>query len=360
VTRNLTLSVEQLYRRQPGGIATYVRGLVRGLRHVHESDLIVRGLAPRGEPSAEAKELAVALVTAPLSVEALTHLWRSWPLGVPRDSQIVHATSMAGPYGGGARGCVHSVALHDLLWREPSSATTSRGARFHESRLAYLKSRRDLRIFTSSPGLKERLVAEGFEGERIHPVRLGVDDDSTVAASAETVRALLLSYGVGGPFTLYVGTREPRKNLERLIDAHHQARVESPDLGPLVLVGPSGWGGVDTGDALVLGTLERDVLLGLYREASVVAFVAVAEGWGLPPVEALHAGTRVVASHTTPSVMHNPEVVTVDPLDVASIAQGLTSALTLEESEAARQRRRSSVATLTWANSALDHLEGWR
>jgi len=40
-------------------------------------------------------------------------------------------------------------------------------------------------------------------------------------------------------------------------------------------------------------------LKGLYRDATVFAYVAVAEGWGLPPVEALHAGTRVVASTTT-------------------------------------------------------------
>ncbi len=359
VARTLTLSIDQLYRRQPGGIATYVRGLVLGLRQV-DHDLDVLALAPRGAVPIEARDLSLSLVTAPLRVEPLTRLWRYRPVGVPSQSSIVHATSMAGPYGGGALGTVHSVAMHDLLWRDEPGASTPRGARFHEDRLQFLKRRDDLRIFTSSPGLRERLIADGFDAARVHAVRLGVDDDGVEAAPALEVRELLTRHGVTGPFTLYVGTREPRKNLARLIEAHREARAGTPDLGPLVLVGPAGWGGDDTADATVLGAVTRNVLKGLYREATLVAYVARAEGWGLPPVEALHAGTRVVASTTTPSVANNPEVVRVDPLDVASIANGLVRALATTDNETSAAQRRDSVATLTWANSALDHLAGWQ
>jgi glycosyltransferase involved in cell wall biosynthesis len=359
VPRTLTLSIDQLYRRQPGGIATYVRGLVLGLRQV-DHDLDVLALAPRGEAPLEARELSLSLVTAPLTVEPLTRLWRYRAIGVPRQSNIVHATSMAGPYGGGVVGAVHSVAMHDVLWRDEPNASTSRGVRFHENRLQLLKRRDDLRIFTSSPGLRERLIAEGIDATRVHAVRLGVDDGGVEAADARVVHELLAQHVVSGPFTLYVGTREPRKNLARLIDAHREARGANSDLGPLVVVGPAGWGGVDTGDATVLGSVARDVLKGLYREATVVAYVARAEGWGLPPVEALHAGTRVVASTSTPSVANNPEVIRVDPLDVASIAQGLLRALEMDDNETGAAQRRDSVATLTWANSALDHLAGWQ
>jgi len=359
VTRTITLGIDQLYRRQPGGIATYVRGLVRGLEHVDGADLEVLGLAPRGPVPSLAVGLGIPLVSAPLSVEPLTRLWKYRALGVPTRSNVVHATSMAGPYGGGAAHAVHSVALHDLLWRDASSATIARGARFHEDRLRFLKRREDLRLFTSSPGLRELLISEGFDGARIFPVRLGVDDDAQTSATVEVVRDELARHGVNGPFTLYVGTREPRKNLERLVEAHHQARAASPELGPLVLVGPSGWGGVDTGDATVLGTVDRELLKGLYRDATLFAYVPVAEGWGLPPVEALHAGTRVIASTTTPSVADNDEVVRVDPLDVASIAQGLVRALATDTDEASAIRRRASVAGLTWVNSAHDHLAGW-
>jgi glycosyltransferase involved in cell wall biosynthesis len=360
VKRILTLSVDQLYRRQPGGIGTYVCGLVQGLASLDRGDLEVLGLAPSGPVPAEVKSLALRLVSAPLPVGPLTRLWPLWPLGVARGSNIVHATSMAGPFGGGAAGCVHSAAVHDLLWRDEPNATTRAGARFHEDRLRLLARHEEIRVFTTSPGLRERLLGEGFTPSRVRYVRLGVDDSGDAAASDGAVRDLLARHGVAGPFTLYAGTREPRKNLSRLIAAHRAARHDHAELGPLVICGPPGWGGVDTEDATVLGLVDRDLLKGLLRDATVFAYVARAEGWGLPPVEALHAGTRVVASSTTPSVSDNPQVVVVDPLDVASIAQGLASALELDAGPVGVQRRRDSVAELTWANSALDHLEGWK
>ena len=265
---------------------------------------------------------------------------------------------MAGPFGGGARDAVHSVAMHDLMWRDEPGATTHSGIRFHERRLALIKERREVRVVVTSPGLRDRLEAEGIDAARIRDVRLGVDDDGTAAAGVDEVRALLAARGVQGPFTLYAGTREPRKNLERLVAAHRAARREDPRVGDLVLVGPPGWGQVDCGDATVLGLVPRATLKGLYRDAAIFAYVPRAEGWGLPPVEALHAGTRVVASSTTPSVASNPEVVRVDPLDVTSIAHGLVAVLALDDDGSATRRRRS-VADLTWRNVALDHLAAW-
>jgi glycosyltransferase involved in cell wall biosynthesis len=222
-----------------------------------------------------------------------------------------------------------------------------------------LKRRGNVRLFCASPGLAERLAADGFSPERLHDVRLGVDDD-TAPEAPSTVRSALAQRDVAGPFTLYVGTREPRKNLERLVAAHAIAVARNDELGPLVLVGPSGWGEVNVGNAIVLGPVSRALLKGLYRDASVAAYVPLAEGWGLPPVEALAQGTRVLASTTTPSVAANGEVVLVDPRDVDAIAQGFEIVLSQSDDDAARSRRSMSVAELTWHNVALDHLAGWR
>ena len=86
----------------------------------------------------------------------------------------------------------------------------------------------------------------------------------------------------------------------------------------------------------------------------------LAEGWGLPPVEALHAGTRVVASVTTPSVSSNREVIRVDPRDLDSIAEGLIAALSQPDDAGARSVRHASVSDLTWLNVALDHVAAWQ
>jgi len=360
VTRAVSISLDQFYRPQPGGIATYVRGLVQGLASLDDESLRLVGVAPRGEPTQDVSDLALERVRANASINVLTRLWARWPLGVPAFSDVVHATSVAGPFAGGKKNAVHAAALHDLLWRDEPSASTPRGVRFHERRLQMLKRREDVRIISTAPGLAERLIAEGFDPRRVHDSRLGVDDARTVPDSEIQVRAALAARGVEGPFTLYVGTREPRKNLERLAKAHALAASTNGELGPLVLVGPPGWGGVDSGDAVALGLVSRSLLQGLYRDTSVFAYVPRAEGWGLPPVEALHAGARVVASLTTPSVASNDEVVRVDPLDVEAIAAGLVTALSHGDDEQARQRRRASVASLTWRNAALDHLAAWR
>lgn len=355
----IAISVDQLWRPQPGGIATYVRGLAAGLSELDDASLELVGVAPRGiRPSTGSLPLRVEHTL--VGVNVLTRLWPTWPLGVPKGAGVVHATSMAGPFSGGTRSAVHSVAMHDLLWRdEPASSTTS-GIRFHESRLKLICAREELRIIVTSPGLVPRLVELGVTEQRIHLIRLGVRDGRDDAASVEAVRELLAQHGVRGPFTLYVGTREPRKNLERLLEAHRLARATSSGLGDLVIVGPSGWGAVATGDATVLGTVSRRVLDALYRDATVLAYVPRAEGWGLPPVEALAAGTRVVASTTTPSVEDNVEAVRVEPLDVQSIAEGLVEALRSGDDEESRQRRRASVADLTWRNVALEHLAAWQ
>jgi len=356
----VTLSLDQLYRSQPGGIGTYVRGLAFGLASVADSQVSVTGLAPRGAVPDGVAGLPLRRVEAPFALNVLTRMWPYWAVGVPRDAQVVHATSMAGPFGGGARGAVHSVAMHDVLWRDEPAASTPAGIRFHERRLELIRRRHELRVLTSSPSLKDRLIELGVDESRIHPVRLGVDDDQVEAAPSAAVASLLAGHGVVGPFTLYAGTREPRKNLERLVEAHRAARATDVHLGPLVLAGPSGWGEVPIGDAVTVGLVSRAMLKGLLRDATVVAYVARAEGWGLPPVEALHAGTRVVVSDTTPSVAHNTEVIHVDPLDVDAIARGLLASLELGVDESSANRRRASVADLTWRNSALDHLAGWR
>jgi glycosyltransferase involved in cell wall biosynthesis len=356
----VSISLDQFYRPQPGGIATYVRGLIQGLASLEDESLRLLGVAPRGVPTQDVSDLALERVRANAPVSVLTRLWARWPLGVPTFSDVVHATSVAGPFAGGKRDAVHSAGLHDLLWRDEPSASTPRGIRFHERRLQILKGRSDVRVVTTAPGLAQRLIDDGFDPERLHESRLGVDDARTVPDSEEQVRAALAARGVEGPFTLYVGTREPRKNLDRLARAHALATSAHRELGPLVLVGPPGWGDVDSGDAVALGLVSRSLLQGLYRDATVFAYVPRAEGWGLPPVEALHAGARVVASTTTPSVLNNDETVRVDPLDVDAIAEGLVRALSQGNDEPDRQRRRASVSSLTWRNAALDHVAAWR
>ncbi len=363
MTTRVLVTLDQLQRPHPGGIGTYVRGLLAGLDELASSGEFpgtVEGLACR-ESSPELS-VPCPVTRTRLSTRVATVAWRHWPIGVPASADVVHATSLAGPFRGGASAAVHSVSLHDVLWRDHPELTTRRGAAFHEQRLRQILETPRLRVLVSSTTLRARLVSEGLDPARAFSVRLGVhhrDQSSLVDPREIFERRLAERERPGETFTLVIGTIQPRKNLERLIAAHARARTHAPELGPLVLVGARGWGSVDTTGAVELGELsdiERDSLLAGCR---VCVCVPIEEGWGLPAVEGLVAGRPVVASATLPSTQGNTDVVAVDPLSIDDITDGLLRALAQRDDDDTRERRRASVADLTWANCARDHLAAW-
>ncbi|MGC6331710.1 glycosyltransferase family 4 protein [Rhizorhabdus sp. FW153] len=102
-----------------------------------------------------------------------------------------------------------------------------------------------------------------------------------------------------GRFLLAVGSVEPRKNLLRLVEAWRRSGVPHP----LVVAGPDGWRADEITPALdgVPGLIrmpyvERPVLLAMIASARALLFPTLAEGFGLPIIEAMQAGTPVLTS----------------------------------------------------------------
>jgi glycosyltransferase involved in cell wall biosynthesis len=360
--RKIALSLDQLRRPSAGGIGTYIRGLTRGLDELvdtGELDAQIVGLLPRG-PRLDLGLAHVKTTTMFANESMNTRLWARTKFGVPRDSDIVHATSMAGPFRGGSASAVHSMLIHDLLWREHRELTTRRGAAFHEARLQMVVRQKDLRALVTSQNMKEKLVSAGVNNGRVHVVRLGLDSARSASEVSSVVRSRVDELTEGhGSFTLAVGTIQPRKNLERLIAAHARARITAEELGPLLLVGARGWGEVNTTGASELGELDNETLQALVASARVVAYVPIEEGWGLPAVEALAIGRPLVASTTVPSVSTNGEAIRVDALSIEQISDALVSALHQDDDEPARDRRRASVQHLSWASCAREHVAAW-
>lgn len=333
------ISIDQLSRPTPGGIGTYVRGLLQGLREVGGDHEVTTFGATASRWADRIQTLA----------------WVNSDRGVPRDVDVIHATSLAGPFG--SRATVRrSIMLQDVLWRDESDSFNARGRKFHELRFLKVVQRDDIAVLVSTPELRDRVVAEGVERDRTHLVTLGLNHGEEIADPL----AVQQRYGINGPFTLVVGTIEPRKNLERMIQAFAAARATTPELGQLVLVGWVGWGELFLpADVLWLSDLSTPEVRALQASATVAAYVPLREGWGLPPLEALQQGTRVVVSSTVPSCQGRADEVIVNPLDIDSIASGLVRAAALSNDDAAREARRRSVATLTWRAMAEQHLAVW-
>jgi glycosyltransferase involved in cell wall biosynthesis len=281
---------------------------------------------------------------------------RAWDMGlidVPKRFDIVHAQSLAAPP---ARRGGLVVTVHDLTWRELPETFTSRGRRWHEAALG--RALRHARAFVvSSEPVARELISSGASENVVSVIPLGCDHLPAPDFSATS--QLLGRLGVQGEYLLSVCTLEPRKNLPRLLEAYALVRDRLPDPWPLVVVGPSGWGpGIERGPGVVpAGHVEAATLAGLYRRARLLAYVPLAEGFGLPPVEAMREGTPVVAS-TVPSVQD--AAMRVDPTCVEEIADAL--AIVASDEDVRRQlvaAGHARAAQLTWAKTAGRHLRLW-
>ena len=178
------------------------------------------------------------------------------------------------------------------------------------------------------------------------------------------------------PF-LFVGTLEPRKNLERILAAYERfLAVESgkgriDELPDLVVVGGRGWrdSGLrrriealkGTGKLRLQGYCGPDILWSHYLSAQALLFPSLHEGFGLPILEAMTAGLPVLTSDRgAMREVAGDAALTVDPENVAAIAEGMSrlhsdSALRAELAGRGLGRRE----LWTWQQTARRTLEAY-
>lgn len=159
---------------------------------------------------------------------------------------------------------------------------------------------------------------------------LGVGAPFGAEPDVEADRAIVARHGLRKPFVLAVGTREPRKNHARLALAFERLTPHLRDSYDLVVVGAHGWGGESSGEQVRwLGWVPDDELAALYRGCTVFCYPSIAEGYGLPILEAMRCGAPVATSRRSsmPEVAGDAAAY-FDPLDPGSIARTLTTLLT--------------------------------
>ena len=349
------LVAEQLRRRVPGGIGTYVRGLATGLATVPDGpDVTLWASAHRGSGDDPLASLG-RVHTSPLPGPLLTRAWDAGLARAPMGFDVLHATSLAVPSG---RGTPTTVLVHDLAFRHVPEAYPRRGRRWHEAALRRAIGRGRV-LIAPSAATADDLLAAGAPAERVRVLTDPYGCDHLPPADADGAAALLQRLRVDGEYLLTVSTLEPRKNLRRLLAAYRAARPRLPEPWPLVVVGPAGWGEALAPEAGVVlaGMVPAPVLAGLYGRARLVAYVPLLEGFGLPAVEAMYACAPVVAS---PMPSTGGAAFDVDPSDTDAIADALVQV-------AGQEGVRSQLVTagvlrsseLTWEAAARRHVELW-
>lgn len=252
--------------------------------------------------------------------------------------------------------------VHDVIFAERREFFTWQ-ERLYFAPLRALSSRAD-RVCTVSESEKVRMARLGFASVRHIDVVPNAVDDVFVPRDAfdpARIGQVLQSLGIGEPFALFVGRLTARKNVASLVRA--MAHVTTPGL-MLVVVGESDHTCRDlpavvqaagvAARVLFLGARGDECLPVLYAAAALFCFPSLDESFGLPPLEAMAAGTPAIVSDT-PAIVETcgSAAVYVDPTDPRAIAGAIDALMGDPPRRAAlREAGLRRAHTFTWQRSA--------
>jgi len=169
------------------------------------------------------------------------------------------------------------------------------------------------------------------------------------------------------PYVLYVGTIEPRKNLDTLLDAWLSLRPDIREHFDLVIAGPEGWNSSATmsrirQEAAYAGYVPEAEMPGLVAGAALFVYPSLYEGFGFPVVQAMAANVAVLSSRTSclPEIAGEGAIY-VDPRSASEIATQLTKLLE-SPGERARlaQLGRARAERYRWERCAKESLAFFR
>lgn len=258
------------------------------------------------------------------------------------------------------------VTVHDMVYK--AFPETVRGRTLFMLNMGLKRSMKRADIIVTDSEFSKSEIIKYFPEHR-HKIRVvpcGVDTERfRPCTDKERIAAVKGSLGIEGDYFLYLGTIEPRKNLERLISAYAAFAKKVGDKAPkLVLAGGKGW----LNDGIYsrvqkLGMTDKMIfteyvpaedMTPLMCGALAFVFPSLYEGFGMPPLEAMACGVPVLASGeaSLPEVTGDCAVI-CDAYSVKSIAQGLYRLCSDEKLRAELGRKGIERAkNFTWERSA--------
>jgi glycosyltransferase involved in cell wall biosynthesis len=365
---------------QPAGAGRYVLELVAAL--AERDDTAVTVIARRGDRSRWAalrpagRDAAIGVADVAPVRRPLRLAWER--LRLPRVLSGLGVAVHHGPhYTMPARASVPKVVtIHDCTffehpeWHERSKVWLFRRA------IQAAATRAQAVICVSattaerferwcSPQVPVHIVPHGVDHRRFAPVEAGSGTDADLV--------ILGRAGIHPPYVAFVGTIEPRKDTPNLVRAFDAVASAFPDL-TLVLAGGRGWGPAPAELEAAIGRAKHaarirragyvadDLVAPMLRQAAVVAYPSIDEGFGLPALEALACGAPLVTTlGTAMAEVADGAALLVPPGDEAALSAALEAILSGDEGQPARTAAGLEIAAgYSWAASAAGHAAVYR
>jgi glycosyltransferase involved in cell wall biosynthesis len=351
---------------QPAGAGRYVVELARRLpRRGVETTLVTR----HGDDARWREYSPEARVAPRVPRARATRLaYEATRLGtsdVAREADVWHGPHYTMPRRGSTP-CV--VTIHDMtFFTNPEWHERAKVAFFRRA-IAY--AAQHARAIISVSEFTARLIDEILDGHApVVVAPLGVDlGRFSLEDSDDEVALQRHGLSTGVDYFLFVGTFEPRKGIDVLLDAFTEVALVQPDV-ELWLAGQHGWG-IDEVEARLsthpaasrirrLGFVPDDSLAPLLRQSRAAVYPSRGEGFGLPVLEALACGVPVVTSRDTVMEEVAGTAATLTTAGSApDLARALLQLLELDDvarSDAAR-RGRERAESFTWERCVDQHL----
>jgi len=262
-----------------------------------------------------------------------------------------------------------TATVHDLTcWIMPethSPANVTADRNFAER----IWKRADGLIAASQATRDDAVRILGLAQEKFRVIYHGIADPyfHVTAKDAEAARA---RYGLARPYLLAVGTIEPRKNLDLLLDAYEGLPASIREEFEMVFAGPPGWAQSATKARLrrpspgirYIGYVGEEDMPGIFAGATALVYPSLYEGFGFPVAQAMAAGTPVITSNVSalPEVAGGAAVL-VDPHSEAELRNAMRDLLTSpSERERSIGLGRVNARRFVWEESARESLQFFR
>ncbi|MGI8854264.1 MAG: glycosyltransferase family 4 protein [Thermomicrobiales bacterium] len=344
-----------------GGIASYTRQLTAALAPLltARGDTLIVGRARRGGTvlPGQPGQQETRLWTPP------HHRFERWTLPIEwlrTRCDLLHTPDFL-PVRPGPWRTV--ITVHDLDFLRHPDRLTAEAQRYY-GRIYWAVHHADAIIAVSQATRDDLVNLTGADPCRITVIHEAADARFRPGnRAASSVDSLLDVAGtrIPTPFFLFVGTIEPRKNLDTLLDAYAAYRQSSPAASHLVIAGAAGWNSARTVARLKtepgvtwLDPAETSTLVALYQHATALLLPSWDEGFGLPVVEAMASGTPVAISNAAALVEIAGDAALVAPANDPRAWTALLATLATDDAKRAAMRARglTRAAHFSWERAA--------